>query len=887
MFFIICMLGACTAEELAGPESGVEDDAPVVIAISPADITSVNMNSRAAGDNSIFSVIDDVNVKVNYGGNTVTVYLVKNGDSFEVSGSVENGSAGVVSSKTADGKVYIHINAKQGNQAVRVEVIANYGRKITLSLWQSVKESLIQWPVDFDETSACLLYGASEQFIYTENPHEGAQGGNKGCYLAKVSLKRPYAMIKVNINTSGLDNEVTLTPRSVQLCNVPKTCTLASDNSITDFTSFDKEGQKYDFPSGSLLTGPSGNGETQVMSERLYQFENKQTVHAQNCTDAQNGNEKAKTPNRIKNTMEAGKEVYAAFTDYTDNENLGRRCSYILVTADYEYKSSSAHVKGTISYRLFLGKNISYDFDVNRNTIYNVTLHLRGAGGVKESGCMDENGVINISGNTKDAQWRVDSELSDLFIQFNEGQDYNIDGHLVKPNHWYHIKITNENNRVSYYIDGERLVDFRDAEPLREGWFGFRTTLSRTRITNFSYECSSQEATAVPLQWIGETPRQDKAVSFGVPFDKGEVFPENKLRLSAESGEDIPIDTWTLAYWPDGSVKWGGIAGVIPAGTEKLTLEKAVKKSKAKSKLPDTDKKKSVSVAETSQGIHISTGVISAYIPRQGEFLIDSLLYKGVKVGEKARLICHTQSEPVLESTSQVSFTNYIGELKSVTVERAGSVRALVKLEGVHKSPNGREWLPFVVRLYFYGGSEQVKMVHSFVYDGDQNKDFIRALGVRFDVPMREALYNRHVAFSCADGGVWSEPVQPLVGRRILTLGKTGNGESSLQQQQMEGKRIPSYEAFDEKNRALLDHWASWDSYRLSQLTADAFSIRKRANDNNPWIGTFSGTRSEGYAFAGDITGGMGLELHDFWQSYPSSIEISDAKTPVAALTAS
>lgn len=36
MFFIICMLGACTAEELAGPESGVEDDAPVVIAISPA-----------------------------------------------------------------------------------------------------------------------------------------------------------------------------------------------------------------------------------------------------------------------------------------------------------------------------------------------------------------------------------------------------------------------------------------------------------------------------------------------------------------------------------------------------------------------------------------------------------------------------------------------------------------------------------------------------------------------------------------------------------------------------------------------------------------------------------------------------------------------------------
>ena len=303
----------------------------------------------------------------------------------------------------------------------------------------------------------------------------------------------------------------------------------------------------------------------------------------------------------------------------------------------------------------------------------------------------------------------------------------------------------------------------------------------------------------------------------------------------------------------------------------------------------------------------------------------DSLLYKGTKVGEKARLICNTQNEPIQENTSQISFTHYIGEIKSVTIERLGSVRALVKLEGIHRNRNkkidtnhsegegnyannsdmnkrnNREWLPFVVRLYFYGGSEQIKMVHSFIYDGDQKKDFIRSLGIRFDVPMREALYNRHIAFSCADGGVWSEPVQPLVGRRILTLNKTDNKKNSnekkdaqqmptddpsLQQQQMEGKRIPPYESFDEKNRSLLDNWASWNDYRLSQLTADAFSIRKRANNDNPWIGTFSGTRSDGYIFVGDITGGLGLCMHDFWQSYPSSIEISDARTPVATLTA-
>ena len=476
-------------------------------------------------------------------------------------------------------------------------------------------------------------------------------------------------------------------------------------------------------------------------------------------------------------------------------------------------------------------------------------------------------------------------------------KEYTDADHLLKANHWYHIKITNEDNRISYYIDGKQLVDFRDAEPLTEGWFGFRTTLSRTRITNFRYECSPQQTSAIPLHWIGDTPEQDKAVSFGVPFDEGDVFPATPLQLKVNEYQDIPVDTWPLAYWPDGSVKWSGVAGVIPAGTERLTLEKASKKVKTTNKQP----KASISITETPENIQVETGVLSVYIPRHGEFLIDSLLYKGTKVGEKARLVCSTQSGPVLENTSRVSFFHYAGEIKSVSIERAGSVRTLVKLEGVHRnrnkgistdnsnsednSLNNREWLPFVVRLYFYAGSEQIKMVHSFVYDGDQKIDFIRSLGIRFDVPMRESLYNRHIAFSCADGGVWSEPVQPLVGRRMLTMPQIQD-DLSLQQQQMEGKRIPPYEAFDEKNRELLNDWASWNDYRLSQLTADAFSIRKRTNGDAPWIGTFSGTRSDGYAFAGDITGGLGLCLHDFWQSYPSSIEISDARTPVATLTA-
>lgn len=60
----------------------------------------------------------------------------------------------------------------------------------------------------------------------------------------------------------------------------------------------------------------------------------------------------------------------------------------------------------------------------------------------------------------------------------------------------------------------------------------------------------------------------------------------------------------------------------------------------------------SIAITETPENIQIETRLISVFIPRHGDFLIDSLLYKGTKVGEKARLICNIQNEPIQENTS-------------------------------------------------------------------------------------------------------------------------------------------------------------------------------------------------------------------------------------------
>ena len=440
-------------------------------------------------------------------------------------------------------------------------------------------------------------------------------------------------------------------------------------------------------------------------------------------------------------------------------------------------------------------------------------------------------------------------------------REYRDKDHLLKPNHWYHVRLRTMNGRVEYFIDGRQIVAYDDPKPLTQGWFGFRTTASRTRITNFRYAPS--QAIDVPLCWIGRTPSVDTPVSFGVPFARGEVKDVSRLSLG------VPADVWVNARWQDGSVKWAGLSAVIPGGTNALTLtEGASRRATASSRT-------GLTIREKGAQLVVSTGKMTCWIPKAGMQLIDSLYRGGVKVADGATLVASTQDKLQADDIRLHHFTSRIDQAQ---VERSGRVSAVIKVSG-RLSDGTRSWLPFTVRLSFFAGSDQIKLVHSFLYDGDQNRDFIRSLGIRFMVPLREALYNRHVAFSTGDGGVWAEPVEPLVGRRLLTRAH------NYQVDQMDGKRVPERETFDDAGRKLIDDWAKWDGFRLSQLSDEGFTIRKRATDDRPWIGTYSGRRADGYAFLGDVSGGLAVQLKDFWQSYPSTIEIGGARQPMAQMT--
>jgi hypothetical protein len=57
---------------------------------------------------------------------------------------------------------------------------------------------------------------------------------------------------------------------------------------------------------------------------------------------------------------------------------------------------------------------------------------------------------------------------------------------LLQPDHAYRITlVAGADGRVQFLRDGEGVFDWMDPEPLRSGWFGFRTVNSRIEISDF------------------------------------------------------------------------------------------------------------------------------------------------------------------------------------------------------------------------------------------------------------------------------------------------------------------------------------------------------------------------------------------------------------------
>jgi hypothetical protein len=370
--------------------------------------------------------------------------------------------------------------------------------------------------------------------------------------------------------------------------------------------------------------------------------------------------------------------------------------------------------------------------------------------------------------------------------------------------------------------------------------------------------------------WIdGAPPTAHEGQTWGVPWPQGAHPRQQSFAATGPDGSAIPLQTWPLAFWPDGSLKWTAHA-VPPQASPPAHIAVAPGRAIAP--------RDPVVVRETSAGIEVTSGNLAWRLSKRGPQLVQSATRAGVEVYRNLELVCLRQNSPELTDAGAVSQQTFRSEVTSAVVEQTGPVRAVVRFEGRHRQGD-RAWLPFVVRLYFYAGSESARLMHTFIFDGDEASDFIGGLGVRFAAPLRDALHDRHIRLAGEGKGIWAEAVRTLTGLRR-------DPGAAYREAQIAGRATPPLADMAPAVRDSLNLVPAWGDITLSQPTPDGFEIRKRTTPGHPWIKSARGKRSEGLAYIGGPSGGAAIGIRNFWKSGPSQIDIRNAQSEAAEVTA-
>jgi hypothetical protein len=377
------------------------------------------------------------------------------------------------------------------------------------------------------------------------------------------------------------------------------------------------------------------------------------------------------------------------------------------------------------------------------------------------------------------------------------------------------------------------------------------------------------------IRWIENNKSSPvMGTTVGVPWPQGTLGADKLVTVNDHEGNKVLDQTWPLAYWRDGSVKWLAVA--IPPHKAEIPHFSLRATSLPISKAIDPPLK--LTLEDRADVITIDTHAMKVQIAKSGNVIIPSVEIEDRETLTGGRLVALNQNLAGDDiSSGPITVDAFESRIDNVVVEQSGPTRAVVRVEGHHANED-RSFLPFTIRMYFYLMSGNIRIVHTFIYDADEHKDFVRGLGVRFDVPMSDPLYDRHVRFVSAEGGLWYEAVKGITGLR------RDPGEN-VRLKQVKGEALPDPATWDQRVTTRLSYIPTWNDYRLIQANADGFQIEKRTAPGHAWIRSTGGTHASGAGYIGGVSGGVAFGMKDFWQSHPSQIDIRNAGSESAETT--
>ncbi len=344
-------------------------------------------------------------------------------------------------------------------------------------------------------------------------------------------------------------------------------------------------------------------------------------------------------------------------------------------------------------------------------------------------------------------------------------------------------------------------------------------------------------------------------VSFGTCWKPGEVTGEAFTVRNLE-GDPIDVQNEVAARWPDGSVKWMRHT----ADSEKMGERICVQPKKPQ------EKEYRVRVRKTALGYQVDAGCISLKIPDAG----GSSLAEDVRLNGKLRL---RSVQPVFELERRTKEEDLCvtkvkrceSRVERVDMEQEGPVICVVKYQGFY-CPEER-LMPFTIRMMIGLDSGELRFENTFFYHGDEQRDFVKGFGIRFDTVLEGHPWNRHVKFG-TEKGIFHETAMYLYSYSPRT-------PISLRQAQMKGEILRFAPESDEGRltEAAAADLPVWNRYILTQSSCRSWEIGKQTKEGCCLLDVQTGTRAQGTMSVAGETGGIMIGIRDFWQRFPSGLE--------------
>jgi PcRGLX-like protein central beta sandwich domain/PcRGLX-like N-terminal RIFT barrel domain len=207
--------------------------------------------------------------------------------------------------------------------------------------------------------------------------------------------------------------------------------------------------------------------------------------------------------------------------------------------------------------------------------------------------------------------------------------------------------------------------------------------------------------------------RQMWPVTSGVPLSQGALKNPSQVKLLHRQTE-IPLQTEVLSKWLDGSIKWLLLDFQIDLkANEKKNLSLIYGPETRPGVIDDP-----IRIDKEQNALTITTGPIQYKINKKEFRLLDSLWLdknRDGKFSDEERLTSPEGSGIELKTPDGQNFWADAAEAK-ISIEQSGPVRACIRVDGKHASPEG-EMFSYILRIHAFKGKPFLRIHYTFIND--------------------------------------------------------------------------------------------------------------------------------------------------------------------------